>query len=218
MQQDLNALRGELARVQVEAPEGCEIRVDGESRGVTPLAQTYIYVEPGTRQLEGTRPGEKGAATVDVKPGQTLAIKIVLQPAGGDTSKPAADAPVPLWAGLVVGGLGVAGLGVGIGLAVAAGTSGANADDATDALPSRNACQGATPHASCQGIQDNLETRDLLSNASMGAFVAGGVLLAGGAVLLGVHFAGGSSAPDERAWVTPWFGPSGAGVGVGRSF
>ena len=52
----------------------------------------------------------------------------------------------------------------------------------------------------------------------MGAFVAGGVLLAGGAVLLGVHFAGGSSAPDERAWVTPWFGPSGAGVGVGRSF
>lgn len=223
MQTDLNALRTELARVQVDAPEGCAIKVDGEERGRAPLPQVYLYVEPGKRTVEGTLPGEKGSATIDAQPGQTIAIKIVLKSEndGTVTHPPKKESPVPLWAGLVVGGIGIGGLGAGIGLAVAAGTSGSNADDATAALPSRDACQGSSPDAACQGITDDLDSRDLLSNASMGAFIAGGILIAGGAALIGVHFAvpGDSGAePDETAWVLPWVGPDAVGATFGRSF
>ncbi len=220
MLQDLNTLRAELTRVQVDAPEGCAIQVDGEERGRTPLPQVYLYVEPGQRTVVGTLPGEKGQEVIEAKPGQTIAIKIVLKKEddGSVIVPPPKASPVPLWAGLVVGGLGIGGLGAGIGLAVAAGSAGSNADDAAAALPSRNACQGSSPDAACQGIQDDLDTRDLLSNVSLGTLIGGGVLVAGGAVLLGLHFAGGSSDPEETGWVLPWVGPEGAGVTFGRSF
>ena len=220
MQQDLAALRAELTRVQIDAPEGCAIKVDGEDRGRTPLPQVYLYVEPGKRTVQGSLPGEKGEEVIEAQPGQTIAIKIVLKKDDDGTVivPPPRKSPVPLWAGLVVGGLGIGGLGAGVGLLVAAGSAGSNADDATGALPSRNACQGSSPDAACQGIQDDLDTRDLLSNASMGAFIAGGILVAGGATLLGLHFAGGSSDEEETGWVLPWVGPEGAGVTFGRSF
>jgi hypothetical protein len=218
MQTDLAALRAELGRVQVDAPEGCTLSVDGEERGRTPLEASFIYVQPGKRVFEGTRPGERGMTEVEVKPGQTLAIKIVLEPEKTGTTPKAEPSPVPLWPGLVVGGLGIGGLGAGIGLAVAAGSARSNAETAKEGLGSPNACRSSTPDSACAGIQEDLETRDLFSNASMGVFIASGVLIAGGATLLGIHFAGGSSASDETAVFVPWIGPGIAGGAFGGSF
>ncbi len=221
MQAMLTSLRAELGRLQVDAPEGCVLKIDGEERGRTPLPSVYLYVEPGARKVEGSRPGEVGVTTIDVKAGQSLAIKLVLEPAEGPSGgTKAAEPPLPLWPGLLVGGLGVAGLGAGIGLAVAAGSSGSNADDATAALPSRGACQGASPPASCATIEEDLETRDLMSNAAVGAFVAGGVLTAAGVALVIVSAAGASgAASDERAVVArPLLAPGFAGLGFSGAF
>lgn len=230
MRQDLDALRKELGRVEFDVPTGTIIFVDGEERGKTPLSPPHVYVTPGKHSFEARRPGLRGSASIEAEAGQATTVTIPLSKyEGGDDEKdggkdngvvsPKPDGEsggIPLWPGLVVGGLGLAGIGAGIGLAVAAGSSGSSADEAAAALPSRGSCQGDAPHESCASIADDLETRDLLSNASMGAFIGGGVLLAGGATLVVLSIAGVGG--SENAAFLPWIGPGVAGGTFAGSF
>ncbi|NUO54290.1 MAG: hypothetical protein HOV80_36055 [Polyangiaceae bacterium] len=229
MKQDLDALRAELGRVEFDVPSGTIILVDGEERGKTPLKPAHVYVTPGKHTFEARRPGQRGSASIDVATGQATTVTIPLSKYEGDddsgddkknggvvTTPDGSSEGIPLWSGIVVGGLGLAGIGAGIGLAVVAGSSGSSADEAAAALPSRTACQGDAPHESCASIADDLETRDLLSNASMGAFIAGGILVAGGATLIGLSAAGVGG--TENAAFVPWIGPGVAGATFAGSF
>jgi hypothetical protein len=228
MKQDLDSLRTGLARVEIDVPTGTFVWVDGEERGKTPLKPARVYLDPGKHTFEARRPGERGSATIQVEAGQATTVTIPLAKYEGDdgeggkddgivTPKPGGSSEgLPLWPGIVVGGLGLAGIGAGIGLAVAAGSSGSSADEAAAALPARTACQGDAPHESCASIADDLETRDLLSNASMGAFIAGGVLVAGGVTLIGLSAAGVGS--TDSAAILPWIGPGVAGATFAGSF
>lgn len=229
----LEASRKEVGSVDVTCPSKTKLFLDGKDLAETPVGT--IYLEPGTYEL-GAANAEKGGATItlQVSKGQKLAITLDLVPGKGpklpDATPPGGGGPkksagLPLWPGLVVGGVGVAGLGAGLGLALAAGSAGSEADTLREALPSRDACLVDPPHGDCRTIVDDLETRDTLTKASIGAFVAGGVLAAAGGVLIGVSAAGGGEASDEKAPATPaitsfvpFFDDHGFGALVGGRF
>lgn len=233
METSLEASKKEIGALDVSCPSKTKLFLDGKDLAETPVGT--IYLEPGTYEL-GAANAEKGGTTItlQVSKGQKLAITLDLVPGkgpklpeegnkGGTEKKKGGG--FPLWPGLVVGGVGVAGLGAGLGLALAAGGAGSEADDKTGALPSRDACLVDPPHADCQTIVDDLETRDTLTNASMGALIAGGVLLAAGGALIGVSAASGSSddaAPASAGpavtGLAPWFGADGFGAFVTGRF
>jgi hypothetical protein len=134
------------------------------------------------------------------------------QPAADPKERDAIEETFPLWPSLVAGGVALVGLGAGIGLAAAASSAGSDADALTAALPARDACLGASPASSCADIQDELESRDSLSSASLAMFVVGSAAAIGGGVLLSLHLLSPSEEPETAVSLRPWAGPGTAGA------
>ena len=192
MEGDLAGLAKKLGRVVVEAGAGAQLRVDDADRGlVSARGSVELWLDPGEHRLEAIDP-ERGRARANVRiaagSDQTVTLTFTPEPsAGSDDDAPSGSEPDdgwPLWPGLVAGGVGVAGLGVGAVFAVLASSTAEEAASLTAGLDNPRACLGATPAPACAGIQANLEDRDTLSNASLGAFVGAGLLTATGATLL----------------------------------
>jgi hypothetical protein len=220
MESDLAGLAKKLGRVVVEAGAGAQLRVDDTDRGLVPArGSVELWLDPGEHRLEATDP-ERGDARANVRitPGseQTLVLRFTTSASqSSDTVDPSRDEPGdawPLWPGFVVGGVGVAGLGVGAIFAVLASSASDDAASLTAGLEEPRACLRATPAPACTEIQASLEDRDTLSNVSLGAFVGAGVLTAAGATLLVLHTLD-TPTPDTTSsiGIAPWMGPGQVG-------
>jgi hypothetical protein len=134
---------------------------------------------------------------------------------------PARGERFPMWPGLAVGGVGLAGVGIGIGFAIEAKVAADEARLWRDELPRRDSCLMPFPPDECILIQNKLETHDLLGTGSIVAFAVGGALLATGVALFAVSVTSDQHADQEKAPVTavaPWFTSDAGGLVVGGSF
>jgi hypothetical protein len=162
-------------RIETEPP-GADVWVDGQSAGRTPLAEP-IFLEPGKHTVTA-RMASRPEAKVEIDKGagvdEVVRVKVPVT-AVPLTGSPAWRPPMALVIGSGV--LAVAGIGMGIGLTVAAGDQGAAAQRL--ALPGGPSVCGTPAPADaqrCTDIKDAWRIQDNLSNAAMGGFAAGSVL------------------------------------------
>jgi hypothetical protein len=224
MQRDLEDLRSKVGRVVVKGPRGATLAIDGRAAGtISEQGTQLLWLAPGEHQLVARRPGSapddaSGSTTVrlQVTAGAEQPVELEFgaarEPVEGPAQRSGIEEEFPLWPSLVAGGVALVGLGAGIGLAAAASSAGSDADALTAALPSRGACLGASPESSCAEIQDQLESRDALSSASLALFVVGSAAAIGGGVLLSLHLLSPSEEPATAVSLRPWAGPGTAGA------
>ncbi|WP_438017851.1 hypothetical protein WMF18_01605 [Sorangium sp. So ce315] len=223
-QEHISALEPRLSKIQLnaESTPGLLIRVDGNDIPAAALG-TPIPIDPGTHEVEATAQGYSVWSTT-VQVGDSADLKAIaipkLQPAPAPEPTAAPPAPAPAagagrgeglrTAGFVIGGAGVAVLGVGAVFGVLA------AGQASDAERDQALC----PNKQCtpQGRKEisAAETKALVSTIGVGVGIAA---LGAGAILVltsgparteGARAAGG----PVQARVVPLLGPDGGGVGV----
>lgn len=217
-----------LSRLRVEAPDappGLSVSRAGAPMGAAALGVPLV-VDPGDQTIEAEAPGrQRWSTTVTVKPdGDDVVVTIprLGEIAGG--ARPASPPPTPKTtpapaptgippariAGLVVGGVGVASLGVGIAFGVMTLSDASAAEDDTKLCPAK-ACTPAGEDAI-----DGAETKAWVSNIAIG--VGAAAIVAGGALVAWSFL---SPPPSDlrgagpRARATPWATPDGAGVVIG---
>jgi len=125
---ELDRLDKRLSRLVVHVPtpvDGIEVRVDGKPIG-RPVWGTPIPLDPGDHVIEARAPGRESwkqstkipvgpaASSVDV-PELAVARQGSGQPAAGPEQDPGSAQRI---AGAVIGGVGIAGLGVGLGFGI----------------------------------------------------------------------------------------------------
>ena len=120
--------------------------------------------------------------------------------AGGDT---AAEAK-PLWPVFVLGGVGLAGIGAGVGLTVAGGSQYADAEQTAACSPFTLACSTTAT--------EQLDDAALLQNVGIGMFAVGGASLIGMAIYLLIPEA------SNKAAFAPWVGGDRYGLTTTLSF
>jgi hypothetical protein len=189
-------------------------RLDGKSLRIDPGAHTFVFSaanQPTVTQTFVIREGEKerreriviGSPAPAAATGTTESqVRTSTSPEGS----PSSDLGGQRVLGLVVGGAGVAALGVGtvFGLLASSAWNGA-----------KSACGGDTSHCSNASAastdRDDAQTDGTVSTT---AFVAGGVLLVAGAVvfLTGDHHA--EREPSPRVAIVPDVGPGLGGVSI----
>jgi hypothetical protein len=189
-------LRPQLSKMKLAVTErvpGLEISRDG---AVVREAQwgSAVPVDPGTHEIKATAPGYKpwsktvevggNAAELEVTVEKLLPAPKETKPTGG-TEGPGAtegDNSVPLGLGIASGIVGLGGIAVGTAFGIIAGNQ--NKD-------SKNYCRSDDPNlCSQQGVDLRGKARTSATVSTVG-FVAGGVLLATGIVLLAATLAGG---------------------------
>jgi len=222
LQAGLDSARKQVGELTISVAAGSVVEVNGKVVGTAPL-KSPVFVEPGQATVNCKKKdfGE-GKALVEVRIGeaQEVKVEITLTTGGGGSGS-----SLPVWPGLVVGGLGLAGVGVGIGLAIESSSAADQARELRDALPSPGACLTSPPTESCATIQDKFETHDALGTGSIAAFAVGGALVVTGVVLFAVSMSGGSGAASDEApadaTVTafaPWFTSDAGGFALGGRF
>jgi hypothetical protein len=183
-------------------------RLDGRPIEVDSGEHVLRFERPGSVRVEQRiifRAGEK-ARDVNVVLRSAEAAQVAAPDTTADDQEPPPPPPEPLAsprhltaAGLLVAGLGAAG--VGLYFSVRAGQDGQSAANLRGSLPT-SACTGAsTP--SCQSLADTVQSQHSETNAATGLFVGAGVLAAG-AIATWFLWPGqsGSSQPTS-SWILP---------------
>lgn len=222
------AVKAKVCTVQLSAPKGAEVLLDGKAIGTAPL-EASIFVKPGRRVFEA-RSGERKAeqelqAVAGKEQSVALSFPEALQAAPApssiaveaglpDVPKPAtaARSMVPVYIGA---GLTAVGLGVGIGFALAAGSD----HDDIDAFKEKNGpsgCSDGTAAADdCAAQRDAAQARDRhLTYEVIGFSVAGAALVgtatyffwpesnaATGAARGALKVSGGASPDGASLWI-----------------
>jgi hypothetical protein len=195
--------------------------LDGREIDVDPGPHTFVF-----QRADGSKVETKAVA-VERGKGKVVAVAFgqaaaptppaAPTPAPGTQAPPPPVAPAPAPApaapeasggstwktvGWVLGGAGVVGLGVGtiFGVVAINDNSAAHCNAANQCL--------AGPLGSARGA----------AAASDVGFIAGGVLLAGGAALVLFGPSGGSEKPAPTAAITPVVGPAGGGLALGGTW
>jgi hypothetical protein len=199
-----------------DAPSGLEVRRDDVVLGAPSLG-VPLPIDPGRHVVTTQAPGGKvHEMAVELAPGEKKTVELVvleasqaLAPAAQTPDTQSQSEPAPSsrgTIGLVIGGVGLAGIAVGAVAGVLA-------------LGHKSTVDDKCPDALCSGDGlddvDALETTAMVSNIG---FIAGGALLVGGAVLF---FTAPSSSAKAEATGWRWtstVGPRRAMVGVGRSW
>jgi tetratricopeptide (TPR) repeat protein len=191
LERALGVVRGRLGTVEViGSPAGAELRINGQSRGTLPLTAP-LRVPEGSAVLELTSAGHvPQARTVLVVAGKLHRETMNLTPvprldvAAPAPAPPAAAPPSPeeLTSRSRLRVLGWVSLGVGAGL-LGAGVAGVVLREQSAQKFNSDACvgNGKTRAENCGGDLSQAQTTERLA---IGAFVAGGVLSVGSAVLL----------------------------------
>lgn len=218
----VDALEPKLSRIQVNAEPtpGLAIRRDGQEIPTAALG-TLIPVDPGKHTVEATAPGHSvWSTTIEVGAAgdrRTVNVPRLLPLPAQGQAPPGAEAPAGSGgdggrgarrtAGFVVGGVGIAAVGVGAVLgALAAGQASAAEDD--PALCPNKQC---TPAGRAE--IDAAGTKALVATIGIGAGVA--ALGVGAALIL---TSGGASRPEPAARLVPAIGPRGGGLHLVGAF
>jgi PEGA domain len=177
-------------RIKVSADKA-EVFVDGKSAGLAPLPGV-VFVDPGSRTIEAKLGGyDPASQAVDVKKGDASEVTLTLKeaappplPTGSASAPPppptaTVPAPPPPWrpgvAWFATGGaLAAAGLGVGIGLTVAANGKASDAAALSTKVGGRSACAGQPAPVDCASLKTTLGTQGTYASAAHDGFVAGG--------------------------------------------
>ncbi len=234
-------LEPKLPKMVVEVPQsmaelpGFEVRRDGVVMGRASWG-VALPVDPGERVVRVTADGKEPweVAVEATEPGVVVPVRVRMlkdlpaaapvlttttkksdpQGAGADSAGPA----IPVLA-IVMGGVGLAGVGVGGAFGVLALNKASEWEDRT-ADPNR-CSRGADGALRCKAgeigpIQEIEGSRSTFATASTIGFIAGGALIAGGAV---VWLASGSSGRRPSATrIAPVVGSGVAGISLTGSF
>lgn len=187
------ALEGKLGRLRIEVPSdsrlpGLEVKRDGAAVGAAQW-DVAVPVDPGAHEIqavaegrvawktsvEAGAPGEPVVVRVPVLETPATSSRALVTPATAATGTTAArdgGARTRRAIGYVTGGVGLVGLGLGAFFGARSMSAGSDSEDH---------CSGDVCNATGVGLRD--EAIDW-GTASTVAFVAGGVLVAGGVVLV----------------------------------
>jgi len=181
--------------------EGAEVTLDGKPVGQTPLPGP-LYLDPGAHELEVKKAGYQPATEqIAAGPGNGYETVVELAPAAEPKVEPPPPPPEkkekepppppsPKWRtyGMIGGaGLAVVGLGLGVGLTMAANGKSDEADqklaDIAKRTPNTYGLCGATGFApnktACADLKDTLASQDAYANGAMVGYVIGGVAAVG---------------------------------------
>lgn len=208
-------------------PAGLEVKRDGVLLGAA-LLGTEVYVDPGSHLVEATAPGkqpfsrtieiaEKGVERVAVP---SLADAPGAAPSGTPTVPPPEEEGSG-WSGQRTAGLVTAGVGV-AALAVGSVFGAMTLSTWSDA---EGRCEDGAEPLSCEpGTEEIASDASSQGTISTVFFIAGGALVAGGAVLFftapdaDADAASTGKPPARRAAFAPWASPEGAGATVRGRF
>ncbi len=201
--QAFEAAKARAGSVQVTAPQGAQILVDGKLIGTAPL-DTNAFVEPGRRRFEArfgearaqqevlavageaqqlalSFPAPEESPTSAAAPPSAATLDAGLPPAPGEGAQEqlATRSRLPVYVGA---GIAAAGLGFGIGFAVAA----ANDRDDIDALKQKTGPSGCFDNASadCAAQRDATQARDRHVTYEVISFSVAGAAVMGSAMYL----------------------------------
>jgi hypothetical protein len=184
-------------------------KLDGTALQVDPGQHVFVFTVPDQTPVTQTfvvKEGDKERRERIVI-GPSLVPPITPQPAEGGTSSPASESSSGMGTqkmlGLVAGGVGLAGIAMGTVFGVLT---------LSEASQQRTDCASATNCARYSQAASDHSTGVTDRTISTVGFVAGGALLAGGAVLF---FTAGhpSEVPAATAWtIIPGVGPGGGGL------
>lgn len=178
-------------------PPAAEVKVDGRSAGKAPLRGS-IFVEPGHRRFEATSDGYLPMSKeLDVAAGGTYNVELALKndpnapprtpPPSREVGRGPVVAPPPtrwetvrpyvMWGGM---GLAVMGVGVGVGLRAALPAKKAEINAEADYLfyhtsTTEALCPGGDTGTRCAKLYGLLKARDAYQGVSIAGFVVGGV-------------------------------------------
>jgi hypothetical protein len=219
----VTALEPKLSKLTIVVAEGqasmLEIKRDGTPVGASEIGAA-IPVDPGSHIVEATAPGKKKWATTVKVTGAGATERVTIPPLEFEATvtkpKSQEDAPPPAPApaadrasgggstqraiGLVLGGVGIVGLGVGAATGIVAMSK---SSDSEKLCPNDGAC------GSRDAVDANQSARDMGTVSTIG-FIAGGALLAAGAVLF--FTAPPSAAKTGKLHLTPIAGPAAVGL------
>jgi hypothetical protein len=206
--------------------DGAEIAVDGKSIGKSPFTDE-VFVDPGARRVEAKLEGyEPTRQEIQIAKGSTREVTLKLTksvappPIASAGGRPSRSIPI-----IVAGAaLGAVGIGTGIGLFVAAGAKGTEADDQLAALQAQRGTQTPCPSTDsatatqCKEIVDLRRGHDNFHNAAVVPLVLG--MLVGGATVAYTVLAAPKAKPSDSAIVrvVPAVTPEGGGVWLTGAF
>lgn len=199
--------------------DGADILIDGKSIGKAPLEQE-VFVEPGARRIEAKFEGyESAQQQVQVAKGSTHQIALKLKktapppPAVVTPTRPSWTVPV-----IVVGAsLAAASFGTGIGLFVASGSKGTEADEKLAELKRTGGSTPCPTQPGCAEVKDLRADHDTFHNVAIGTFVLGGVFAA--ATVSSVFLLSPKkSSTESDVRVAPAVGPTSQGLFVTGKF
>jgi hypothetical protein len=221
-QEHINALEPKLSRLQVNAQEtpGLAIQRDGQEIPAAALG-TPIPIDPGPHTIEATAPGYNVWSTsIDVGAAEAKTVAIPkltpLAPPPPPIEQPGPGAEgggVPRrTVGFVVGGVGVAAVGVGAVLGIMAASDAGSAEDDPALCPNKRCTRAG------RDAVDSASTKALISTIGLGVGIA--AIGAGAVLILTSGSTGGAEQkpPSSTTWLVPAIGPGGGGLGVIGAF
>lgn len=219
-----------VPRLTIKAQADAKILLDG-----APVAQRgqATTVDPGTHVVEGEAPGMKPfKQEIQIDAGDRRDFVVNFQPAELVEPRPPPTEPPKLTPyPFIVLGVGAAMLGASIGLGVSGDQTLQDADEEGAKLGCRvgddaeqeafgavRICPGERTAAHDEYF-DMIDSANLQFGLSMGFGVGAGAALVVGGVLLGLDL-GSSPEPEASPAVSfsPWAGPRGGGIAVGKRF
>jgi len=216
--------RQKVGGLQIEAPAGADITVDGRAAGKAPLADPF-FVDPGEHTIEIKGEGKTGTAKTSVLASESASVKVeygaesagpIKPPPTGNEGNPDPEGPA-LWPGIVLAAAGGVGIGVGVGLFVAGGSAESDAD-AIEARIVENGtiCSANSTKGDCADLDDKISSADGLHLGGGIAMGIGGAMAAGGIAYL--IWAVTTDTSTDAAWIRPWAPAGTSGAGFQGSF
>jgi hypothetical protein len=200
-------------RVEVTGPQQATIAIDGTDR-TAEVREGPVDLDPGEHLVrataEGFEPAEQSVSVEEGSRDNALALELTPLPEDAPPTVGNQDQGVvmeegPLWPAFVIGGVGVAAIGVGATMGVLAM---GKASDLDAACPERDQCPPDN-----EGLESDAR---LFGNIATGMFIGGGVLAAGSVVWFILRPFGGPAETDgdaaARVDLTPTIGPGYVGL------
>lgn len=193
-------------RIRVNMP-GAKVIVAGQSVGSSPLADE-VFADPGSVTVEATLPGYKTAQqTVRVDKGSAVEVGLTLE----HTSRSKLPA-------FVVGGIGVAALGVGVSFVGIAESKRADAKELS--LETKHSCpvSDPSPQGKCKDLASAASGEDTFGNIGIAGLVVAGAAAVGVATYLLWPAQRDEAASARRVRILPTASTTGGGLFVLGSF